>query len=75
MLNPAVLLKLKGAYESFVNNHPKFPMFLQAASKDALQEGSIIEITVTTKEGKKMSTNLLVKQSDLDLFDSLKQMF
>lgn len=75
MLNPAVLLKLKGAYETFVNNHPKFPMFLKAASKDALQEGSIVEITVTTKEGKKMSTNLLVKQSDLDLFESLKQMF
>lgn len=75
MLNPTMLFKLKGAYEAFVSNHPKFPMFLKAASKDALQEGSIVEITVTTKEGKKMSTNLLVKQSDLELFESLKQMF
>lgn len=73
-MNPAMLLKFKGAWDKFTKNHPKFPLFLKAASQQAMQEGSIIEITITDKDGKKIDTNLLIKAEDMELFESLKQM-
>ena len=74
MLNPAILLKIKGAWDKFSRNHPKFPMFIKAASQQAIQEGSIIEISITDKNGKKIDTNLVIKAEDLELLESLKQM-
>ena len=32
MMNPAAIFKIKSAWEKFAGNHPKFPMFLQAAA-------------------------------------------
>lgn len=72
MINPAMLLKIKGAWETFAANHPKFPMFLKAASQNAIEEGSIIEISITTKDGRKMDTNLLIKKEDMELFHNLQ---
>ena len=61
--------------DRFRANHPKiFPMFLRAVSQDALVEGTIIEINVTTPEGKKYCTNVKLKADDMELFDSLKSM-
>lgn len=50
----AMIQKLKSDLNLFRANHPKFPMFLKAVSQDAIEEGSIIEINVTTPEGKKV---------------------
>ena len=46
-----MLSKMKNAMDTFRRNHPKFPLFLNAVSQDALVEGTIIEINVTTPEG------------------------
>ena len=73
-MNPAALLKMKGAWDKFAKNHPKFPLFLKAVSQQAIEEGSIIEIAITDKEGRKIDTNLLIKAEDLELFETLKQM-
>ena len=66
MMNPAVLLKMKDAWDKFASNHPKFPMFIKAATQQAIQEGSIIEISITDKDGKKIDTNFLIKAEDID---------
>lgn len=60
--------------ETFRRNHPKFPLFLNAVSQDALVEGTIIEINVTTPEGKNYCTNVKLKSSDLELMETLKNM-
>lgn len=65
MINPAMILKLKQAKETFVRNHPKFPPFLSAVNRDAMKEGTIIEIHVTTTEGKVVSSNIKLKDSDI----------
>ncbi|MFR2125789.1 MAG: hypothetical protein ACLS4P_04405 [Dorea sp.] len=49
-------------------------MFLRAVSQDALVEGTIIEINVTTPEGKNYCTNVKLKADDMELFDSFKNM-
>ena len=46
-MNPAMLFKIKSAWDKFVNNHPKFPMFLRAASATGIKEGYIIEVKIT----------------------------
>lgn len=69
-----MLSKMKNAMETFRQNHPKFPLFLNAVSQDALVEGTIIEINVTTPKGKNYCTNVKLKSSDLELMETLKNM-
>ena len=70
----AMMQKIQSGLNTFRQNHPKFPMFLKAVSQEALVEGSVIEITVTTPEGKEYCSNLKVKPSDLELVETFKNM-
>ena len=54
--NMGNMMKLMGAWNTFKRNHPKFPAFCSAVYQKGLQEDSIIEISVTTPEGEKMTT-------------------
>ena len=47
MVNPASIFKIKSAWEKFASNHPKFPMFLQAAMASGIKEDYIIEVKIT----------------------------
>ena len=49
-------------------------MFLQAVSQDALKEGSVVEISVTTPEGKNYCSNIKINADDLAFIDTLKNM-
>lgn len=72
MINPMSFLKYKGIWEKFTANHPKFPLFVKAVSQNALTEGTLIEITVTTPDGKSFSSNLKVKPEDMELLQELR---
>ena len=74
MLNPVELMKLKKGWDTFVSNHPKFPAFMQAAAQGMIVEDSVVEVTITDPEGKAITTNLKITQSDLEMFESLKKM-
>ena len=52
MVNPASFFKIKSAWEKFAANHPKFPMFLQAAMASGIREDYIIEVKITDPEYK-----------------------
>ncbi|PNV60954.1 hypothetical protein C0033_16030 [Clostridium sp. chh4-2] len=73
-MNPMILLQFQGAWERFKNQHPKFPLFMKAVSNNALMENSVIEITVTTPEGKSFQSNLKLSADDLEMFEQLKQL-
>jgi alkyl sulfatase BDS1-like metallo-beta-lactamase superfamily hydrolase len=74
MMNPAKLFKLKSSWEKFAQNHPKFPQFISAMQSNGIEEGTIIEINVTTAEGKNLSTNLKVTASDKEMFEELSEL-
>lgn len=74
MMNPAKLLKIKGAWDKFTENHPKFPLFVNALRNSGIQEGTIIEINITSPEGKTISTNIKVTQSDKELIANLAEL-
>ena len=69
-MNLGNLMQLKNSLAAFTQNHPKFPKFLQAAST-AVKEDTLIEIKITTAEGKVIETNLKVKASDIELVKNL----
>lgn len=71
MINPAKIMKMKKAWDTFVKNHPKFPMFLNAAQRKRITEGTIIEIIIKGTDGEEISTNIKVNASDVELFKEI----
>ena len=74
MINPMELFKVKGLLGEFGTNHPKFFPFLQAVAQAGAKEGTVVEMTVTTPEGRKMETNLRLSQSDLELIRLIREL-
>lgn len=68
------IMKIMKAKNTFTNNHPKFSAFLGYVFSGGIDEGTIIEITVTKPGAEAVTSNFRVMQSDLELFESLKKM-
>ena len=74
MMNPAILMKLMSAKNTFTKNHLKFVAFLNTIFKNGIEEGTIIEISVQKPGQEKITSNIKVQQSDLDLLQGLKEL-
>lgn len=72
-MNPLKLLQLKGLWNEFASRHPKFPMFLNAVSRQGVQEGTVIELKITSPDGRDYETNLKITKEDLELFQKIKE--
>lgn len=73
-MNPTSLFKMKGLWDKFTSNHPKFPKFMQAVQQKGIQEGTILAMSVTTPSGEKIETNLRITAEDMALFQELKNL-
>mgnify|MGYP000952635523 CR=1 FL=1 len=71
-INPVKMLKYKKEYEQFINRHPKLPGFFKAVSGEGLQEGTVIEAKVTTKDGREYVSNIRLTDQDMKLISELK---
>ena len=67
------VLKFKGLAEQFQQNHPKAFAFMEDAERQ-VDVGSVIEINLVCSDGRKMTTNMLVKESDMELFRCLGEL-
>ena len=65
------MMKIMNAWNTFKQNHPKFPAFCSAVSRRGIREGSILEVTYISPEGEKLTTNIKVQASDLELLREL----
>lgn len=65
------MMKIMNAWNTFKQNHPKFPAFCSAVSRRRIREGSILEVTYISPEGEKLTTNIKVQQSDIELLREL----
>ncbi len=72
-MNPIALMQLKPMFERFRERHPKFIQFFGYAGK-SISEGSLIEVTITDPEGKRIVTNIRVDADDIALFQQLQGM-
>ena len=72
-MNLAMMMKIMGAKNKFNQNHPKFMAFLNAAFTGGIEEGTVIEITVTKPGQGPLTSNLRVTRDDLELMESLRE--
>lgn len=73
-MNPVMIMKMMSAKKTFENNHPKFVLFLKHMFSGGVEEGTIIEMTVTKPGQAPVTSNIKVQASDLELLNSLKDM-
>lgn len=74
MINPMSMMKMMQAKNKFTENHPKFVQFLGAAFSGGIEEDTVIEISVQKPGQNKITSNIKVKQSDLELLAELKNL-
>lgn len=73
-LNPMTLMQLKTSWDRFIHAHPKFPKFWKAAYKNGLTQGTVIEFTVKTPDGRELASNIKLTQDDLELAAQLQEL-
>lgn len=67
------LMKIMGIWNSFKANHPKFPKFMAAAAQPGvISANTILEMKITTADGRTLETNLKITESDMELIQQLK---
>ena len=74
MINPMSMMKMMQAKNKFTESHPKFVAFLKAAFLNGIEEDTIIEISVEKPGQNRITSNIKVKQSDLELLAELKNL-
>lgn len=67
------LMQMKPLMEQFRERHPKFVKFFGYVG-NRITDGTLIEISVTGADGKKVITNLRVSQEDLALVEQMKNL-
>lgn len=66
------MMKMRQAWETFLQNHPKFPVFANAVREKGICEGTQIKVELTYPDGQEMKIALKVKQSDLEMVELMK---
>ena len=74
MINPASIMKIMNLKNQFTKGHPKFTAFLQTVVSQGIEEGSVIEITVTKPNQPPITGNMKVQQSDLEMLAEIQKL-
>ena len=71
-MNPIAMMQAAGRVKIFQEQHPKAIAFIQSISNGDLREGSVIELKVTTPEGKESVSNIRLTKEDIETFNLFK---
>lgn len=74
MFHPNMILQRKNMWDRFQANHPKFPRFLRVVGTECIQEGTIIEISVTKPNGENITSNLRLNETDMEMIAALREL-
>ena len=72
-MNPTAFMKLMAAKARFSANHPKFEAFLKSVLSRPVEEGTVVEFTVTRPGEEPVTANIKVQPSDLELLQELRE--
>ena len=64
-------MQLQQKITTFKKDHPRVFPFFQAVKDNTLRPGTIIDMKVTTPEGKEIACNIKVTENDIELFNAL----
>ena len=65
-MNPMMLMQLQQRLQLFQQDHPKFLPFMNAIKSNALEEGTIFAMKVTTPDGKTLESNIKLTANDIE---------
>lgn len=65
-MNPKMLMQLQQRLQLFHQDHPKIIPFLTAVKDNALQEGTIFAMKVTTPDGRTIESNIKLTANDIE---------
>ena len=68
--NPMDMMKLGEQFRIFQSDHPRVVAFLQSARGD-VRESTVIEMSITTPEGTKKTTNMRINANDVETLQTL----
>lgn len=71
-INPMKLLELKNLWSAFTRRHPKFHNLFPPYSRPAFPEGTVIEVQITTPDGRTFTSNPKVQPEDIEAVKSLQ---
>lgn len=67
-------IKIKGAWDKFTRNHPKFPMFLNAVKAKGIPVDTVMGLTIEYPNGEKLATNIKITEQDLELMQEISKL-
>ena len=71
-MNPIAMMQAAGRIKLFKEQHQKALAFIRSVSEGDLREGSVIEVKVTTPEGKESVSNIKLTKDDIETFNLIK---
>ncbi len=71
-MNPMEMLKIAERMKVFNAQHPRVQPFINDIVANGIQEGSVIEMKVTSPEGREFITNIKVTAEDLETVAMLR---
>ncbi len=75
MFNIGNITKILDIKKKFETNHPKFAAMIGTiASGNMVENGSIIELTITKADGTKVTGNMKVNEEDIEMMQQIKSM-
>ena len=74
MKNPAKLLQLKKQYSAFLDRHPKFMRYLAYITDNYMEEGAVLDVTVTDAAGKSLHGNAKLTAEDVAFLQEVRRM-
>ena len=73
MKNPAKILQLKKQYEAFVERHPKFLRYLAYITDHYMEEGTVLDVTVTDTQGRSLHGNAKLSAEDVAFLQEVRR--
>ena len=70
--NIQTIAKLRSAWHTFRDNHPNLQTFLKEVLKKGIKEDVLFEIIAHYPDGSELKSGIRVKQSDVELFETLQ---
>lgn len=67
-------MKIMSAKNQFEKNHPKFVAYIKTVFSRPVEEGTILEVTITRPGEEPVTSNIKIQQSDLELLSGLKDL-
>ncbi len=65
-MNPMMLMQLQQRIQTFQQDHPKVMPFMNAVKDNALMEGAVFAMKVTTPDGKTLESNIKLTANDIE---------